>query len=342
MCSAFFKRNQSTWTTHTNRHSCTQTQTEGAPVAELWVLCGLNMSPYWTSVLYQKHTALLYSSPTLIAPEWWFDVYCSALWSWTLLCDNLLPGRFLKKWNGPLVSHFHGWLHVRWNFFPLFHPFCFSPDIKMSYGLSRACRRGGVSFFFFFFAFATCLIFKCTNLNPLLLENDSGEKLLLRWIIQTLSFRRVSGLFFPPKKSGQRQWAMWTISASQSATPRKTQPLIVSQCDGRDWGEERRGKSWYFILSEWEEGQSWTEPAAEEKKWLPQYESFLSIFLSLFLPQDGERWGKQIDRQRGMGSPPPWRQSLNLPRLFRAVLLVVVHVCVEGCVEKKWGSYPPP
>lgn len=261
-------------------HSCTQTQKEGAPIAELWVLCSLNMSPYWTSVLYQKQAALLYSSPTPIAPEWWFDFYCSSLWSWTLLCDILLPGRFLKKWNGLLVSHFHCWLHVRCHFSPLFHPFCFPLDIKMSYEFSRGFHRGGTSFFFLplhhvWYSNVQILIHCCLIMT--------GEKLLLRWIIQTLSFRGVSSLFFP-KKSGQRQWAVWTISASQSATPLKTQPLIVCQFDGRDWREWRSGKSWYFIWSEWEEGQSWTEQAKEENKWLP-YVSYLSFFLS----QHGER-----------------------------------------------------
>lgn len=291
MCSAFFKRNQSTWTTHTNRHSCTQTQTEGAPVAELWVLCGLNMSPYWTSVLYQKHTALLYSSPTLIAPEWWFDVYCSALWSWTLLCDILLPGRFLKKWNGPLVSHFHGWLHVRWNFFPLFHPFCFSPDIKMSYGLSRACRRGGVSFFFFFFAFATCLIFKCTNLNPLLLENDSGEKLLLRWIIQTLSFRRVSGLFFPQKSLGRDNELCEQSRQVNRQLPGKHSLSLCPSVMGETEEKKEEGK---VDISYWvSERRGRAEQSQLQRKrngCLNMNPFFLSFFLCFFLrmESDGE------------------------------------------------------
>lgn len=171
--------------------------------------------------------------------------------------------------------------HVRCHFFPpLFCPFCVSLALKWVTSEAANVNREA-----FLFSFPPLQHVLYSNLNLLLLENDSGEKLLLCWIIQTSSFRGVC----PPQhththtKSGQRQWAMWTISASQSTTPRKTQPLIVHQSDGRDWGDERREKSWYFIPSEWEEGQSWTEQ--EDKKWL----------LSFFLSPDEERWGIETE-----------------------------------------------
>lgn len=38
-----------------------------------------------------------HSCPTRIVSEWWFNAYCSAPWSWTLLCDILLQRTFYKK-----------------------------------------------------------------------------------------------------------------------------------------------------------------------------------------------------------------------------------------------------
>lgn len=71
---------------------------------------------------------------------------------------------------------------------------------------------------------------------------------------------------------------------------------------------------------------------------LPQHKSFLSL----------SRWKEmEIDRrtdrqtERG-GISSTLRKSFHSALPLRAVLLVVVHVCVKGCVEKKWGSYPPP
>lgn len=154
VCCVFYEKNQSMRTLWTKPLDYVYKQSQKQPLLSPYralehrYWSSLNMSPEWTSVLYQKQAALLYSSKTLIGPEWWFDLYCSALWSWTLLCDILLPGRFLKKWNRPLVSYCHGWLCVRCHSFPLFHPFCFSLNIKMSYELHHGCHQGGVSLSF--------------------------------------------------------------------------------------------------------------------------------------------------------------------------------------------------
>lgn len=44
--------------------------------------------------------------------------------------------------------------------------------------------------------------FRWTHLNPLLVENDCGKKLLIRWIIQTLTFKGVSA----PLPTKPPQW----------------------------------------------------------------------------------------------------------------------------------------
>lgn len=208
-------------------------------------------------MLYYKQTDLLYSSPTLIAPEWRFDVHCSALWPRTLLCYILFPGR-LWKWNGPLLFHFHGWLHVRCHFLWPISSILLPSGVKMSHELGHGCL-GGVPLLFIFLTLQHVWY---SNLNLLLLENDSGEKLLLCWIIQTLSFRGVSGLFSPLGVWAGTMSYVNNFGKSIGNSQENTAAHCAPVCWERLWRRKKREK--LIFHTEWVRGGAEQNRAREE------------------------------------------------------------------------------
>lgn len=96
---------------------------------------------------------------------------------------------FKKSWMGPLVSHFHCWLHVRCHVFSSVLPILplagYWNELWVKVQLSLYGSFSLLSSF--------CLYVWCLNLWVLihfLVKIDFNGKLLLHWLIQTLSLRR--------------------------------------------------------------------------------------------------------------------------------------------------------
>lgn len=166
-------------------------------------------------------------------------------------------------------------------FFPTISSILLLIGIKMSYERSRRCQRGGVPFFFF----PPLQHVLYSNLNLLLLENDSGEKLLLCWIIQTSSFRGVSGFFFPLQSLGWDNELCEQFRQVNRQLPGKhSLSLCTSVIEETEETKEERKVDISYWVSE-------RRGRADQSKRIGNGCFFLSVFLS----PDGERRG--IDRE---------------------------------------------
>lgn len=141
--------------------------------------------------------------------------------------------------------------------------------------------------------------------NPLFGENDFGEKLLLCWIIQTLSFQGVSGLFFFLKK-------VWAETMSYvnnfGESIGNSQANTAGHCVPVRWERLRRKKREKVDILYWvSERRGWAELSQPQRERTEKVTFFLSLFLSFFLSLDSGigMVGQQIDRQKGAGSHQP-------------------------------------